>query len=537
MKLSEIYQDADIVVRHKVEGVQAVLLAFLIAVCAAFIKNLVIFNAPLLIAELPIIAILVAGWFLLRRRRYRTTIAIILGTGNLAILAFSLLSAKPPEAAVYEVFVYYLLIPVVALVVGDRPVYPAVSAIIAAVALSLLVVFKVAPAAREAGVSIGEAIVISSIFFFISSVFSITSSRMESRALHSMDDSVRLLQGNIAKAATVASSSSSQKVATAAVRGLYEATRTENAEIEERVRTSREATAALDGDMGAILETVRESAALARDFSNLVDDQNAVAVESSAAVHQMAASLDSVSKLTVQKKDASDRLLGVAETGRASVDALGKAFQTTVKDIGALLNVIQVVGDIADRTNLLSMNAAIEAAHAGDSGKGFAVVAGEIRTLAESSAVNAQSIERDLKRIMEAVRSTDNHVRSVDSSMTEIVSEIVRVSDAFREILNSVEELAAGGRDIDRAMRELSDTSVKVRDGARRIEAGQEGAEVRIAAARESSAKLAVDAARIQEASATVMRSMERLEGLIARADQEAESVRRAVEELAEARS
>jgi len=534
MKISGIYRDADVVVRHKVEAVQAVIVALIVADLTAFIKNLFTLDLTLLVAEGFVLGVLVSALVLLRRKRYRTAIAITLAIGSLSILAFALLSAKPPEVQIYEVFVYFLVFPVIGFVLGDRPAYPIGISATGAASLALIVLFKIAPAAAASGASIAEGIVLSSIFYFISSVFAIMSSRTETRALHFMDDTVSRLQGNIEKAARVASSSTSQKEATEAVRGLYEETRAENEEIEERVKTSRDATATLDGDMGAILETVRESAALARDFSNLVDDQNAVAVESSAAVHEMAASLDSVSKLTVQKKDAAERLLGVAEAGRGSVDELGKAFQSTVKDIGALLNVIQVVGDIADRTNLLSMNAAIEAAHAGDSGKGFAVVANEIRTLAESSAGNALAIERDLKRIMEAVRATDSHVRNVDSSMTEIVTEIVRVSDAFREILNSVEELAAGGRDIDRAMRELSETSVKVRDGARRIETGQEGAERRIAAAREGSARLAVDAARIQESSAAVMRSMARLEELIARADAEADSVRRAVAELAE---
>lgn len=531
MKLVDVYKDADVVVRHKAPGVRVVALVIICGAAAALIMDVLSSDWVVAGVEAFLLLCMVSSLILLYTGKYRPASLLILGIASLATLTLGLVLKEPSVHKTYQAFFYMVPIPIAALLLGDRALYPLGASAFGLLSAYTVVLVRILP--NAAGESPWEPLIIATIFFGVTSAFCVLVSVMETRVLRSMDATLKLVQTNIGKAADIAGSSTAQKEATEAVRQLYAGTKAENERIEAQVRDSKEATTALDSDMGAILDAVRRSSELAREFSGLVDDQNAVAVESSAAVHQMAASLDSVSKLTVQKKDAALRLLGVADTGRSSVDELGRAFETTVKDIGALLNVIEVVSEIADRTNLLSMNAAIEAAHAGDSGKGFAVVANEIRTLAESSADNAGAIARDLHRIMDAVSSTEGHVKNVDRSMNEIGAEIRRVADAFEEILRSVEELAAGGRDIDQAMRNLSDTSVKVRDGSRRIESEQTEAEKRVSAARSVASRLATDTERIQEASAAAAESMARLEGLIARADQESDAVRLAVSELA----
>lgn len=532
MKLLERYADADVVVRHKVGGVNIVILTALVAASAALVMDLLSSDWIIAGVELTLIALMGLGLRLLYKGRYRAASLIALAAAGLAMGALAFMIKNPGPDKVYMVYLYVSPLPILALVLGDRPLYPVAAGMFGLVTGAAAVALRISPAAAAQGASALEAAVISTIFMAILTAFSAHSSGAARDALRFMDQAMRRSKEALARANAAIGGISSQREAGAAVESLFEEASAGGSAIAAAVADGRRAGAELDADLSSIIDAVRRTAALARDFSGLVDDQNAVAVESSAAVHEMAASLDSVSRLTTQKKDAAERLLGVAEAGRSSAEDLARAFGSAVGDLGGLLNVIQVVSDIADRTNLLSMNAAIEAAHAGAAGKGFAVVAEEIRNLAESTADNAAVIAKDLGRIMQTVQATDGAVKGVDASIGEIVAEIRRVSDAFEEILRSVDELAAGGRDIDQAMRSLSDSSIKVRDGAKRIEAEQGQAESMLASSQALSAALEAKIGAIQAASSGAEDSMLRLRALIAKANAESKSVHDTIDKL-----
>ena len=114
--------------------------------------------------------------------------------------------------------------------------------------------------------------------------------------------------------------------------------------------------------------------------------------------------------------------------GKRDIEGVVNNIWEVSKESERLMGISQVIQDIASQTNLLSMNAAIEAAHAGGAGKGFAVVAGEIEKLAKSSAGQAKTVSLVLKGIKDSTEGITHAARGVLSEFESIEGEIKTVT-------------------------------------------------------------------------------------------------------------
>ncbi len=265
----------------------------------------------------------------------------------------------------------------------------------------------------------------------------------------------------------------------------------------------------LDSNISGTVTAIEEISSNIGSMDSQITDQSSMVEQSTAAITQMIASLESVSQITAAKKEATRELSKVADSGKEKLDSTFQEFKTVVDQIHSIQEMTNVIKGIASQTNLLSMNAAIEAAHAGDAGKGFAVVAEEIRKLADSSGQSSQMITQLIKDIIEAVQKTDKNVEETMLAFDAIAREVTDTVNAFVEIEASVSELNIGGQQIQQASEQISEVTVNIRNGSAEIKEGT-GAMLKSSdEVRQISARVTTGMVESQSGAQEIVRSMQ----------------------------
>ncbi len=219
----------------------------------------------------------------------------------------------------------------------------------------------------------------------------------------------------------------------------------------------------LDEQVSDLLAAIEEITSNVKSFGNRISDQSAMTEESTASVTEMSSSLVNMAKVSDKKKDAVNKLLAVSKKGASDLQQTMKIFsEDVIEKMSEITEMNSVINSVAAQTNLLAMNAAIEAAHAGDAGRGFSVVADEIRKLAETTAGSTGDISRVLKDIQEGVSKTDKNTRQTAQAFIEIEQETQGVYQAFSEIISSIDELSTGANEILTAMTSLNNLAAGV---------------------------------------------------------------------------
>jgi len=202
------------------------------------------------------------------------------------------------------------------------------------------------------------------------------------------------------------------------------------------------------------------------NLNRLIDEQSTSINTSSSAVEQMTANIHSVTNTLVENSKNVKELTEASENGKVGVQTVAEKIQEIARQSEGLLEINSVMENIASQTNLLSMNAAIEAAHAGEVGKGFAVVAGEIRKLAESSSNQSKSTADMLKKIKASIDGITSSSNDVLSRFGVIDEKVKTVSTHEENIRNAMEEQEVGGKQILESIERLKEISVTVKQGA-----------------------------------------------------------------------
>jgi methyl-accepting chemotaxis protein len=197
-----------------------------------------------------------------------------------------------------------------------------------------------------------------------------------------------------------------------------------------------------------------------------VEHQTASVSRSSSAIEEMLANIQSVTNTLVKNADNVKELIESSDVGRTGLQEVATDIQEIARESEGLLEINSVMSNIASQTNLLSMNAAIEAAHAGEAGKGFAVVADEIRKLAESSSEQSKTISSVLKKIKSSIdkitKSTDNVLNKFEA----IEGGVKTVADQEENIRNAMEEQGAGSKQILEAIGQVNEVTQQVKGGS-----------------------------------------------------------------------
>ncbi|MDR0568394.1 MAG: methyl-accepting chemotaxis protein [Spirochaetaceae bacterium] len=201
-------------------------------------------------------------------------------------------------------------------------------------------------------------------------------------------------------------------------------------------------------------------------LNSLVNSQTESVSQSSAAVEEMLENIQSVTRTLVKNAANVAELISAAEVGRGGLYEVSADIQEVARQSEGLLEINGVMESIAGQTNLLAMNAAIEAAHAGDVGKGFAVVADEIRKLAESSGEQSKTISGVLQKIKESIDKITASTNGVMAKFEAIDGGIKTVADQEEHIRGAMEEQTAGSKQVLEAIGRLNDLTRQVQTSA-----------------------------------------------------------------------
>jgi len=199
-------------------------------------------------------------------------------------------------------------------------------------------------------------------------------------------------------------------------------------------------------------------------LDKLVQEQSKNVAQASSAIEQMVANTHSVTNTVISNANNVKSLKDASEIGRNSLHEVSLDIEEISKDSEGLMEINSVMSNISSQTNLLSMNAAIEAAHAGDAGKGFAVVADEIRKLAESSSVQSKTISMVLKKIKGSIDKITQSTGNVLTKFGAIDDNVRIVAEQEENILHAMEEQGIGSKQILDGVGKVNDITRQVSD-------------------------------------------------------------------------
>ncbi|MDR0486697.1 MAG: methyl-accepting chemotaxis protein [Treponema sp.] len=221
--------------------------------------------------------------------------------------------------------------------------------------------------------------------------------------------------------------------------------------------------------------SMRQALANIEKLDSNIAKQSGNISQVSSAIEEMVSNIHSVTETLVKNTDNVQILREASEVGRSGLQEVATDIQEIARESEGLLEINAVMENIASQTNLLSMNAAIEAAHAGEAGKGFAVVADEIRKLAESSGTQSKTIGNVLKKIKESIDKITKSTENVLNRFEAIETGVKTVSQQEENIRNAMEGQGEGSKQILQNASDLSEISRLVHNGSDEIEDGVNG--------------------------------------------------------------
>jgi methyl-accepting chemotaxis protein len=242
--------------------------------------------------------------------------------------------------------------------------------------------------------------------------------------------------------------------------------------------------------VGDSTEAVEKVAANIKSMEKMIDEQADSISTASSSIEEMVGNIASVSTSINVMADQFIELIALAEKGKGAQIESMKKIELIAERSAALLEANKVISTIASQTNLLAMNAAIEAAHAGDTGKGFAVVADEIRKLAETSAGQSKNIREEINLVQQAIAEVVTTSKDSESAFTRVSERIGKTDAIVREVRQAMNEQKEGSSQILKTLQVVNEVTASVRKGSKEMGTGNNTMIATISLLRDSSRQI-----------------------------------------------
>lgn len=412
--------------------------------------------------ELVMVALLAVAAVAVARGRFYAASNLTIGLVFLALAALFFLNPYAGPNELYKAALFVAGTLLLSAAIGYTHWQPAAVAGVGSVFMLLVLFARIIP--REGGVApeLVNAIVNSFVLFGLCSIFAYHIIRIGTLALsqlaaHASDERRRVeklsglietSQEGLSVGEKLSESANESAARIERITGLLRSMQNEIATLRTHVQA---------GD-DALSNVATANGRVKQDLA----DQNAAVTQSSAAIEEIAASIGAISQSAEQKRELLAELVRSAQDGRDQLEDSVSAIRDISRASTEILEIITVIESIASRTNLLAMNAAIEAAHAGEYGKGFAVVAGEIRKLAEETNENSRMIKESLSGNTDQMQKAVATNETTAQTFGQVIDRIGEVNTAIHEIIQGMLELGNGAGEITQAVANLQELNRRV---------------------------------------------------------------------------
>jgi len=211
-----------------------------------------------------------------------------------------------------------------------------------------------------------------------------------------------------------------------------------------------------------------------KKLNNNIESQATSVSESSSSIEEMLANINSISHIIGQNKELMDKLHDRTLAGKNAAEESCNVAVKIAEESEHLLQTSDVIQNIASQTNLLAMNAAIEAAHVGAAGKGFAVVADEIRKLAQDSDNEGRKIAEVIQETLDIIQQLTISGKQTAAAFEEVYSIVSETMEREDSIANAMQEQAAGSKEVLSAIHSINEITESVKSGSEDMMGGAE---------------------------------------------------------------
>ncbi len=228
----------------------------------------------------------------------------------------------------------------------------------------------------------------------------------------------------------------------------------------------------LDNELKSVTNTTSDVNEFISNVTDQINKQANSINQSSIEIEKMSSSIKEIANVTESTLDVVHNLEARAISGEEEMQKTISLIKKVADSAHVIIDMISVINNIAEKTNLLAMNAAIEAAHAGDAGKGFAVVADEIRKLAEDSARNSQEISKSLKLILDYIHISEDTTKITGETFNQIVEGVKGLAVSMVEMKNTINGVDSGNKQVNLTLRTLVSISNEVKSSSDQMSEG-----------------------------------------------------------------